>query len=500
MISPRRALPLLLHSFSLKLLVLALVLLSVPLLLYWQFERFERDQSELLRISAARTGRVIAAMLRPHFANFADEKPSRLQEALDGATSGNVNVKVLARLHGNADFYLIASSPPVPTDVLKREVQSLKRTGIFDRLVPTCDVTPDLAVHFLSPVGTVQVLTSLTPVHVGGDCWVVVTYQNASDFGPAPLRLSSWKIPVMEGAVAIYALSVALVAWLLVHIWRNTYRFRLAARRIRMRGAGGASFQELNTIPELTGVAEDFDALVEALTSSQEFIKRTAEDNAHALKAPLAVIAQSLEPLKRAVPPGDSAAARSLQLIDRSVVKLDALVSVARDLEQAAADVVYPVHQTMQLTEFLDALLRNYETTLAAQGKRLSTALAPGVTASANEDVLEPVVENLLENATSFTPSGGTIEVTLVREGKFALLQVADRGPGVPADRLEKIFDRYVSYREGHVTEGAPSGDRHQGLGLWIVKRNVEGLGGSVVGRNRPGGGFEVVVRLKAKP
>jgi two-component system sensor histidine kinase ChvG len=495
-----RPLSLLLHSFSLKLLVLALVLLTVPLILYWQFERFERDQYETLRISAARTGRLIAAMLRPHFVNFAHEKQSRMQEALDGAAIGNVNVKVLARLHGKSDFYLIASSPPVQTEILKREVRSLTQTGIFGRLAPTCDVAPDFMVHFLNPVGDVQVLTSLTPVHVDGDCWVVVTYQNAADFGPAPLRLSSWKIPVMEGAVAIYALSVALVALLLAHIWRNVYRFRSAARRIRARGTKQASFRDLNTIPELTGVAEDFDSLVEALTASQEFIKRAAEDNAHALKVPLAVIAQSVEPIKQAIAPTDVAAARSLQRIEQSVAKLDTLVSNARDLEQAAADTVYPERRTMQLTAFLDRLLRNYEVTLGAQNKRLLISLAPGVTASANEDVLEPVVENLLENAAGFTPDGGVIEVTLARMGKFAVFRVADRGPGVPADRLAEIFDRYVTYRPESPPNDALPRETHQGLGLWIVKRNVEGLGGSVTCANRPGGGFEVVVQLKTRP
>jgi two-component system sensor histidine kinase ChvG len=281
-----------------------------------------------------------------------------------------------------------------------------------------------------------------------------------------------------------------------VHLWRNVTRFRSAARRIRLRGAGAASFRELNTIPELTGVADDFDSLVVALTESQAFIKQTAEENSHALKAPLAVIAQSIEPLKRFISPSNAVAQRSIQLIERSVAKLDAAVSSVRDLEQAAAEVVYPVRRPIDLSAFLSQMLRDYEITLAAQGKRLETTIEKGVTAAANEDLLEPVIENLLENASSFTPKFGTIEVQLEKSGDWVHVRVADRGPGVDADKLPRIFSRYFTYRDEAEVETLPSTE-HQGLGLWIVKRNVEGLGGKVTARNRDTGGFEITISLK---
>jgi two-component system sensor histidine kinase ChvG len=312
------------------------------------------------------------------------------------------------------------------------------------------------------------------------------------------MHLSFWSLPTLPAAVVIYLSSAALVILLSVHLWRNVARFRKAARKIRMRGAGAASFRELNTIPELTGVAEDFDGLVMALTSSQAFIKQTAEENSHALKAPLAVIAQSIEPLKRALQPSDAVAQRALQLIERSVEKLDAAVSSVRDLEQAAAEVVYPQRRRLDLTAFLTQMLRDYEVTLAAQGKRLSASLEKGVTAHANEDLLEPVIENVLENAASFTPKFGTIEVSLKRDGQWVDVSVADRGPGVDPERLPRIFSRYVTYRDGPDADGGnlPSTE-HQGLGLWIVKRNVEGLGGKVQAKNRDGGGFEITVSLQ---
>ena len=300
--------------------------------------------------------------------------------------------------------------------------------------------------------------------------------------------------------MAVYILSTVLVVWLFVHMWRNVSRFRRAARRIRLRH-GTVSFGQVNSIPELKGVAEDFDSLVIALVESQMFIRRAAEENAHALKAPLAVIAQSIEPLKRAITGQEPAAHRSIQLIERSVVRLDGLVSSAREMESAVADVIYPECGLIDLSNFLARLLQGYETSLLPQHKRLIAIIAPHVSAYANEDIMEVVIENLLENAASFTAVGGEIEVTLHADREFAHIRVADRGPGVDPRNLGRIFDRYVSYRAPYSdkAELLHTANSHQGLGLWIVKRNVEGLGGVVVARNRQGGGFEVTVSLHTR-
>lgn len=490
----------LLRSFSLKLILIAAIFLTIPLILWWQFERAEREQAVLIHNAVDQTGRMVAAMLRPHFAQFESEPPNALADALAGAPLVDAKVKVLVRLKDAKldDFIYIASAPPLSPKNLNRERQDLVDSGIFERLAPACDRATDLSVPFTDAEGQKEILTSMTPVHEGGNCWIVITAINAADIAPAPLQIRSWSMSTITVAGAIYFVSTALVVLLALQMWLNVRRFRGAARRIRMRGLGGSTFQELNTIPELRGVTEDFDSLVLALTESQAFIKQTAEENSHALKAPLAVIAQSLEPLKRAVPPSDTVAQRSLQLIERSVERLDAAVSSVRDLEQAAAEVVFPERRPVDLSAFLTPMLKDFEMTLAAEGKRLDIAVGQNIMAYANEDLLEPVVENLLENAASFTPRFGTIEVSLIRRGDEAEIRVADRGPGVDPERLPRIFNRYISYREPSKSGTLPSTE-HQGLGLWIVKRNVEGLGGKVVAANREGGGFEIRVLLNAR-
>ena len=84
----------LVHSFSLKLFLLALVLLAVPVILYLQFVRAERQQYGVLRNAAEQTGQVIAAMLRSHLEQFNSSSPDDLRLALSAAAAGHTNVKI----------------------------------------------------------------------------------------------------------------------------------------------------------------------------------------------------------------------------------------------------------------------------------------------------------------------------------------------------------------------------------------------------------------------
>ena len=115
---------------------------------------------------------------------------------------------------------------------------------------------------------------------------------------------------------------------------------------------------------------------------------------------------------------------------------------------------------------------------------------------------MESIIENLLENAASFTKPGGAVEVSLSGANGHANLTVADNGPGVPPERVPKIFERYYSDRTQmpeRMNGGSTTlqGEQHYGLGLWIARRNVEGLGGKISARNRETGGFAVTVSLE---
>jgi two-component system sensor histidine kinase ChvG len=112
------------------------------------------------------------------------------------------------------------------------------------------------------------------------------------------------------------------------------------------------------------------------------------------------------------------------------------------------------------------------------------------------EDRLGQVLRNLIANALSFSPPDGRIVLAARRDGDSVEIAVEDEGPGIPSDRLERIFDRFYSAR--------PAGEKfgtHSGLGLSISRQIVAAHGGSISAANvaRPDGsvgGARFVIRL----
>ena len=142
-------------------------------------------------------------------------------------------------------------------------------------------------------------------------------------------------------------------------------------------------------------------------------------------------------------------------------------------------------------------IAEDYADIIADSGRRLAIGPLDRATVKGGEDLIETVLENLLDNAESFSPRGGEIKLALKIENRLAVLTVEDEGPGVDPANIERIFDRYFSVREP--TNGAGNGNgetTHFGIGMWVVRRNVEALGGTVIAENRAPHGLKVKVRL----
>jgi two-component system sensor histidine kinase ChvG len=234
--------------------------------------------------------------------------------------------------------------------------------------------------------------------------------------------------------------------------------------------------------------------MVEVLAASARDMRRAAEDNAHAFKTPIAVIRQSLEPLKRAVVPDNQRGLRALGLIESSLDKLDGLVASARRLDEATADLMDAPRSDIDLSNILVRLLQAQADVLARRRVQLRGHILPKVVIHANAEMVETVIENLFENAVSFSPEGEAIGVRLEAVDGQAEMLIGDSGPGVPDEHLERIFDRYFSARPDYDASG--DGQTHFGIGLWVARRNVEALGGTIEAENRRPHGLLVRVRL----
>jgi two-component system sensor histidine kinase ChvG len=328
-------------------------------------------------------------------------------------------------------------------------------------------------------------------------CWAIVTSLSATAVPGVALGVPYYDTPEVKIAAVIYLAMAALTFTTFWSIWRGLLQFGERARAIRSRSAPNPTFLARNEVPELAGVADEFDRMVETLQNAARDIRRAAEDNAHAFKTPVAIIRQSLEPIARAVATDNSRAMRALGLIERSLDKLDGLLASARRLDEATADLLDMPRVELDLSALLDRLLAAHAELFRQRRFRLHGSIEAGVLVRANADMVETVIENVLENAISFSREGDSIGFKLEARGDWAELLIADEGPGVRVIDLPRIFDRYFSSRAA-----APDGDDqsvHYGVGLWIVRRNIEALGGRVSAENREPHGLLIRILLPLK-
>lgn len=467
----------------------------MPVILYGQFRNADLEKRALLLQSVRQQGRVISQGLLPLLASTDRNTLPILGRELARFADDITNVKLLFEPADGSGFFYIASWPAVSNAQMEIEREKLREQGVLGRLAGTCDGELTSAFRYQTPSGNDEIVTSMTPLKTGAGCWAVITSFSATALPGASLGQPYWSAPEVRVAAVIYFAMAVLTFTTLWSIRRGLTRFAERARSIRRRAHRGGSFSAQNDVPELSDVAEEFDRMVDVLQNSARDIRRAAEDNAHAFKTPIAVIRQSLEPLKRAIPNDNHRGHRALGLIESSLDKLDGLVASARKLDETTADLIETPRNDVDLSDLLERLLQAHSDSLARRRLLLKGHIAQNIIVRANEEMVETVIENLLDNAISFSPEGESIGIRLVeREGNAELL-IGDAGPGVPPENLPRIFDRYFSHRpEQHGSGEAAS--IHFGIGLWIARRNVESLGGTITAENRHPNGLLMRVTL----
>jgi len=405
----------------------------------------------------------------------------------------------------------------VPAATLTAERDQLMERGVLGKLSQSCQGQLSMALRSRNSSGEEQLLTSITPITTEAGCWAIITTHTARGMLGTAIDQPYWKTLEVRIAAVIYLAMAIFTIGLFFSIWRGLMRFRELAHGIGAGRGGETGFAAQNQVPELASVAEEFDRMTLTLRDSAESIRRAAEDNAHAFKTPIAIMRQSLEPIKRLVPEDKPRGRRALEVIEESVDRLDHLVSSARQLDQATAELLDPPRQEIDLSHLFARMLDAYGSSMISHGVRLEIDIDPNIIIRAGEDLIETVVENVIDNALEVAPRDTVITAALKRMSGVAVLAVCDRGPGVPPEDLERIFERYVSLRgaqnstasetngEGGSGGGDETGDGaeangrigpHLGIGLWIVQRNLQAIGGNIRAENRPGGGLAVVMDL----
>src|ERR1700722_2857052 len=292
-------------------------------------------------------------------------------------------------------------------------------------------------------------------------------------------RLAILKVFLIAAAVMV-VLSILLAGTIAEPVRRLADAAESVRRRIRSRVEIPDFTRRRDEIGHLSGTLRD---MTNALYRRIEAIESFAADVAHELKNPLTSLRSAVETLP--VAKTDESRGRLLAIIQHDVKRLDRLITDISDASRLDAELQRQESAPVDLTKLLNTLVGvanevkrddGVKVTLRFEGGGAGAFTIPG-----HDSRLGQIVDNLIENARSFSAPGGSVRVTCRRLRSQVEILVDDDGPGVRPDALDKIFERFYTDRP-HQGFG-----QHSGLGLSISKQIVEAHGGTIAVENRAG-------------
>ncbi len=486
-------------SLTLKFAVLIAIFIALPFLVYNQFDKADARLRELVTAGLRHQSWLIAQGLKPTLDRVDRLPGSELGPQLSKYDSDGTKLQLMLEpaKGGIGHFYYVASSSPMQADQIDAELTSLNEHGILDRLAKSCESDAPIDVQYQRPGGTDQIMSSLVPIQTRWGCWIVVSSHTTAEYLYTDVDRPLWKTPETRVAVAFYIAAALIVMLVVIGVTRSLRHFRRVAADIRQGRTRHLSFASQEVAPELGSVAADFDALATDLQNVARDIRQSAEDNAHSFKAPVATVEASLEMVRRSLRPDDTRALRALEIIGSAIDRLKALISASQQLDNVTADLIEAPRQRIELVQVVKNVAARFHDVLAERRIKLVQNLEGTASVVGSTQVLDVAIENILDNAISFSPENGVITISLVKSSQACELTIGDQGPGIDPKKIDRIFDRYFSLRPvplGDDDEDAPL--PHAGLGLWIVRRNIEALRGTVTAANLEPTGLQIKIVL----
>lgn len=287
-------------------------------------------------------------------------------------------------------------------------------------------------------------------------------------------------------AILRFALVAAVVTSILSFFLAGTIagpmrRLSAAAEKVQ------ASMTNRAEIPDFTERTDEIGHLSGALRSMTnalynriEAIERFAADVAHELKNPLTSLRSAVETLPRVRSQADRD--RLTEIIQHDVRRLDRLISDISNASRLDAELARESAEQVDLANLAEAMASIQQDLAASRGitvrlDRQKSRYAPIVTG--HDSRLAQVFSNLIDNAISFSPDGGTVDVGITADAAMVTVTVRDEGPGIQGDPA-KIFQRFYTDRP----EAEHFGD-HSGLGLSISRQIIEAHKGRITAGNR---------------
>jgi two-component system, OmpR family, sensor histidine kinase BaeS len=285
---------------------------------------------------------------------------------------------------------------------------------------------------------------------------------------------------LVTGAAAVAALLVA-GAVLAARVTRPLQGVAAAARRLgdgdltaRARGGPDAESAEL---------ASAFNGMADRLERSEALRRRAASDLAHDLATPATVLESQLQAMVDGVVPADAA---ELEKARASAAALSGVILQLGELTQAEAAGLGGERRLVDLAALVGEVAAGLDGLRREAGVEIEIEIdGDGPSVHADAGHLERAVRNVLTNAIQHAPPGSVVSVAMTAEDDRAVVRITDRGPGIAAEDVPYIFERF--YRADRSRTGG--GRRGSGVGLTVTRELLEANGGGVdVERTGPDG------------
>jgi len=202
----------------------------------------------------------------------------------------------------------------------------------------------------------------------------------------------------------------------------------------------------------------------------------------HDLRTPLAAITGSISSLIENGDKLDQATRKDLlENIHDEANRLERLVNNLLEMTKLESGAIHLEKQMTYPGEIIGSAIARLDKKL--EGRKITTNIPAHLPMVSMDGLLiEQVLVNLLDNVLKYTPAGTPVDISASVESSYLVIQVADRGPGIPEEDLDRIFDKFNRGQQAGRASGA-------GLGLSICKGFVQIHGGTIRAQNRPGGG-----------
>lgn len=330
------------------------------------------------------------------------------------------------------------------------------------------------------------IITAAAPLPGGG---VVMTTLNARDITQT-VRIERFRLGIVLAVATI--VSVLLSLFLARTIVRPLRRLARAAVRVRLGRAREVVVPRLpDRRDELGLLARALSDMSLALRARIDATEAFAADVTHEMKNPLASLRSAVEGLERVTDPG--LREKLLAIVRDDVLRLDRLITDISEASRLDAQLSRAKFEPVDVAALIAALIAQREARGVERGVRLRFDGDGAAVVLGEGARLERVIENLIDNALSFSPDGAVVAIAVRREGETLVVQVDDDGPGVPEEAREDVFRRFQSVRPATEAFG-----RHSGLGLAIARTIVEAHQGAITAESREDriSGARFVVRL----